>query len=287
MEEDISPTSTPSPMTASPSMINTTKPFDPKPDQEEEKLPENLYHTTLTVIDHHSRTCGTTRHPYILGTHTDLSSAKEFALSCLQSSLNYSPADFTTYLPRSSFQGSEEDWPHGPNCLVYALHPCGQEFLIGLYETPNDSRFGPAAGRLGGEGDELHYVLSTKHIYAQDRDQENGGRRKSLMEDRGRGFQTTEIEGCFVPREKALERAREVLRWQKERGEFAQYDEREEFFSRVDWEEGKKGGTGKEEGSWPFGDEVVVHAVGQRGENFEVAIKTVSAARRRRSKCVF
>jgi hypothetical protein len=40
-------------------------------------------------------------------------------------------------------------------------------------------------------------------------------------------------------------------------------------------------------GEWPFGEDVVVHAVTQTGENFVVAVRTVPGAHKKHAKQPF
>ncbi|KAK3988788.1 hypothetical protein QBC44DRAFT_96733 [Cladorrhinum sp. PSN332] len=237
-------------------------------------IPESLYHTTLSITSPpHSSSGGSTRSSYILGTHTDLPSARSFALSCLESSLNYHPSDFKEFTTRLSFEPSDQDteWPYGDNSLVYAVTRANQEFLVGLETKPNFASLrsgGPNSTPLLPENsscDHLHYVLQTTTHY----DQATG------TDPERDAFQTTEIEGCYIPRSEALDAARRALRQENENGMFTQYDERDDD------------GIGEHKDGWPFGEDVVVHAVGQMGENYEVAVRTVPGTKRRRSKVVF
>ncbi|KAK3486751.1 uncharacterized protein B0T23DRAFT_388358 [Neurospora hispaniola] len=77
----------------------STKPADPGAGV----VPDNLYHTTLTVIDHHATTCGATTCLQVLGTHTTLKDAKAFAYHDALRSLNYQPYDFAIYATRENF----------------------------------------------------------------------------------------------------------------------------------------------------------------------------------------
>jgi hypothetical protein len=75
--------------------------------------------------------------------------------------------------------------------------------------------------------------------------------------DRIGGNQNTEIEGTYPTRKAAFEAAYTVLLDNEvTKASFAEYDEKEQF-----------------EGEWPYGDEVLVHAVAETGENFSVAVK--------------
>ncbi|KAK3987716.1 hypothetical protein QBC44DRAFT_399966 [Cladorrhinum sp. PSN332] len=221
----------------------------------EPNVPENLFHTTLTVIDYHKDPSGAIRSVYVLGTHTDLPSAKRFALSALQF-LNYDPSDFAAYATRpTTDEDAAGNWPHGPGVLVYARAPAGQELLVGLDTKANTCNF-PAGGPDGtpllpkdAECGHLHYVLQSQTDYNQ---------------DKSGASQSTEIEGCYVSRADALAAAKGLLSDQKD--EFAQYDERDDAKPNEDW---------------PFGEDAIVHAVAHTGENYEVAVKTSPGARGR------
>jgi hypothetical protein len=227
---------------------------------EEKNIPELLYHTTLTVIDYHVDTSGSTRGVYVLGTHTTLESAKAFSLTALQG-LGYEEDDFAEYKARSKKLSTdeEEDWPYGDGVLVYAKAPAGQEFLVSLDTKPNtenlleDVASGNHVLKLPQGFGHLHYVLQTKIDYNQ---------------DKSGAFQTTEIEGCYVRRADALLAACVALA-ELDRESFSQYDER---------------GDEKEAGDWPFGEDVVVHAVAETGENYSVCVRTVPGAHKRYRK---
>jgi len=215
--------------------------------------PDLLFHTVLTVIDYHADTSGSTRTFYILGTHTNLPAAKAFSQSCL-THLGYAPDDFTTY--STSATTSPSEWTHGDGVAVYAKAPAGQEFVVSIDTTPNNESLpeGPNSQLQMPKGfDHLHYVLQTKTDYNQ---------------DKSGAYQTTEIEGCYVRRADAEAAARMALADLDKQG-FSQYDERD---------------TEDEKGQWPFGEDVLVHAVAQTGENYSVCVRTVPGAHKRLSK---
>ncbi|KAK4034950.1 hypothetical protein C8A01DRAFT_18318 [Parachaetomium inaequale] len=215
-------------------------------------IPEQLFHTTLTVVDFHHDTSGSTREVHVLGTHTTLPAAKTFALAALEM-LGYQPDDFGEYATRADT--APEEWTHGDGVMVYAKAPRGHEFLVGLDTKPNTESL-PAGSKdtlqLPEGHDCLHYVLQNRTDYNQ---------------DKSGAFQTTEILGCYARRENALAAAKETLR--EGRDEYAQYDERDDAES---------------EAEWPFGEEVVVHAVAQTGENYTVAVKTATGAQEKYGK---
>lgn len=218
-------------------------------------VPENLYHTTLKVIDYHANISGSVQKVFVLGTHTNLEKAKDFCYHALKE-LGYEKNDFAEYQERKA----GDSWTHGDGVMVFAKADAGQEFLVGLDTKTNTERLaekeGTAELELPQGIDHLHYVLQTKIDYNQ---------------DRSGTFQNTEIEGCYVKRSDAYAAARRVLLdGETKRDEFAQYDERSD--------------TNENEASWPFGEDVLVHAIAQTGENYTVAVRTVPGAHKQHSK---
>ncbi|KIH87760.1 hypothetical protein SPBR_05255 [Sporothrix brasiliensis 5110] len=224
-------------------------------------IPELLYHTTLTVLGKDGETAAPTRSVYVLGTHATVEAAKAFASKALQD-LGYEPSDFVQYDVRDGTQ----PLAHGDGVVVYAKAPAGQEFIVGLDTTPNDQGFlaGPDGTiQLSAHPDNdgkrekdlarhLHYVLQTAIDY------------NAWVGD---AFEKTDIEGCYVHRADAFAAAKKCL---KGTGyDFAQYDQRDDL---------------RETDEWPFGDDVLVHAVSQSGENFSVSVCTIPGAHKKHSK---
>ena len=212
-------------------------------------IPELLYHTTLTVIDYHEDASGARRSMYVLGTHCTIEAAKAFSTSALQS-LGYERDDFTEYATRSN-----EPWKYSciGGVLVFARAPAGQVFLIGIDTTPNnESLVGDPNGGvvLPQKTDLLHYVLQTTIDYNL---------------DRTGSVQATDIEGTYVHRADALKAAISCI----DRDQFIEYDVRD---------------SEEMVGQWPFGEDVIVHAVTETGQNYTVAVRTVPGAHKRHSK---
>ena len=217
-------------------------------------IPELLYHTTLTVIDYKDDTSGATQTVYVLGTNSTLPTAKAFAKTALQG-LGYEPDDFASYAVRGT--EAEGEWPHGDGVLVYAKAPAGHEFLVGIQTTTNFEELGatPEGGVFIAPEATLHYVLQTAIDYNR---------------DRTGAAQFTQVEGCFEHRADAIDAAKRCLVGEDvKKSDFAQYDERDSI---------------EEDGDWPFGDDVVVHAVAQTGENYNVAVRTVPGAHKKHAK---
>jgi len=220
-------------------------------------VPDQLYHTTLTVVDYHADTSGATRSVYVLGTHTTLESAKEFSLKAL-SQLGYERDDFETYASRAEVQDPDA-WTHGDGVLVYTKAPAGQEFYVGIDTTPNNASLSADAAThepLLPKGiDHLQYVMQNQTDYNR---------------DRSGAAQSSEIEGCYVHRADAINAAKRLLK--TEMDDFAQYDERRD--------------VAQAKTDWPFGDDVWVHAVAQTGENYNVAVRTIPSTHHKYRKAV-
>lgn len=226
---------------------------------DESLIPDLLYHTTLTVVDYHEDASGSTRTVYVLATHSTLKAAKSFALTALRG-LGYRPEDFTEFASQESHGAVDASWTHGDGVVVFARAPAGHEFLVGIDTTPNNESLPAAPSGTGNEDtvvlptgtDHLHYLLQTVVDYNRDRS-------GSVSE--------THIEGCYLFRSTALDAARSCLAGRRD--EFAQYDERDSPEMRDEW---------------PFGDDVVVHAIANTGENYYIAIRTPPAAHARHAK---
>jgi hypothetical protein len=71
------------------------------------------------------------------------------------------------------------------------------------------------------------------------------------------GIQTTQVEGVYPTRKAAREAAKRVLLDENiTKQTFAEYDEQDNEIKE-----------------WPYGEDVLVHAVAETGENFKVSVK--------------
>ncbi|KIL90036.1 hypothetical protein FAVG1_06774 [Fusarium avenaceum] len=202
-------------------------------------IPELLYHIILTVINYPVDPSGAQQSTYILGTRSTLEAAKGLSFKVLQV-LGYKPQDFVQYAIHSNHTGS---WAHGNGVLVYAKAPAGQVFLVSVQATPNTENLAMnlESGVILPKGiSSLHYIVQTTIDYNKDR---TGGE------------QEMQIEGTFVHRSRALATAHKLL----------------DPLDYVDYETPEKMA-----GEWPFGEEVVAHAVAETGHNITVAVTTVS-----------
>ncbi|KAL7921159.1 hypothetical protein ACQKWADRAFT_321648 [Trichoderma austrokoningii] len=203
-------------------------------------IPDQLFHTVLTVIDYAHDPSGASRTAFVLKTHGTLAAAKTFAKRSLES-LNFSSSDFQQYHVRGS-RSPSESWSHGDGVLVFARAFDGQEFLVGIDTTPNNEALSatPDGDLVLPEGAEfLHYVLQISVDYNA---------------DRSGGLQTTEILGVYVHRADAWTAAHKSL----DPAEYAEYDRR---------------GDSRFIGEWPFGEDIAVHAVSETGQNQFIAVR--------------
>ncbi|CAG1962487.1 unnamed protein product [Fusarium graminearum] len=200
---------------------------------------ELLYHVLLTVINYHNDLSGAQRSTYVLGTRGSIESAKSSAYRVLNA-LRYTADDFAEYAVHSSHQGT---WRYGQGVLVYARTPAGRAFFISVQATPNDDQFPvqyDGSILLPGGISSLQYILQTTIDYNNDR---SGAR------------QETQIEGTFLHKSEALAAARNLL-------------------DPLDFEDFET--PEKMDGEWPYGDNVVVHAISESGLNIFITLQTAS-----------
>ncbi|RFU77288.1 hypothetical protein TARUN_4964 [Trichoderma arundinaceum] len=203
-------------------------------------IPEQLFHTVLTVIDYSHDPSGANRTAFVLKTHGTLEAAKKFAAHSLES-VNFASDDFQQFHVRHA-AGSSESWSHGDGVLVFARAFDGQEFLVGIDTTPNNETLATTSDGevILPEGAKfLHYVLQITVDYNADR---SGSQ------------QATEIEGTYIHRADAWTAAHKCL----DPAQFAEYDRR---------------GDSQFIEEWPFGEDVAVHAVSETGQNYFIAVK--------------
>jgi hypothetical protein len=122
--------------------------------------------------------------------------------------------------------------------MVYAQAPGGESFKVDIETEPNSIPLnGDSSGRVDRE---LYYILQTNIQYDIDR---SGSKRE------------TTIEGIYESLDEARKQARTILLDEDIRKEdFAEYDELTDEADR------------------PYDSDIIVHAVGQRGENFLVSV---------------
>jgi hypothetical protein len=206
-------------------------------------MPELLYNTILTVIDLHKDPSGAARSSWILGTHSTRDAAKSYALGSLQK-LSFAPDDFKEYEVRTAQCSSADRWSHGDDTLIFACAPSGQVFLVGIEAMPNNASLSATSDGevVLPEGvDSLNYVVQV----VVDHNQDSFG-----------SVPRAHVNGSYVHRADALLAARNCL----DPAEFAEYDMQDDP-DVVD--------------QWPFGEDVVVHAISKTGQIQCVAVKRV------------
>ncbi|GKU22588.1 unnamed protein product [Fusarium langsethiae] len=205
-----------------------------------EVQPELLYHVLLTVINYHEDPSGARRSTYVVGTRGSIEFAKSSAYRVLNA-LRYTVDDFDEYSVHLSHQGT---WRYGEGVMVYARTPAGQTFLTSVQASPNDDQFFVRYDgniMLPERISSLQYVLQTTIDYNK---------------DRSGAEQDTQIEGTFLHQSEALTAARNLL----DPLDFEDYETPE-----------------KMDGEWPYGDNVVAHAISECGLNIFVIMQTVSS----------
>jgi hypothetical protein len=219
-----------------------------------EGLSDYLYHVKRTIIDFAADKSGATQITDILSTFTDLPAAKQAARSALASE-GYVKDDFETYEENDG----RGNWTHGDGVLVFAKAPAGQIFEVVVDTKLNTLQFkgnadGEVEGRLHygellqeslGPGSDTFIVLQQTIYYNKDPTGSS---------------QSFEVEGTYPTLEAARKAARTVLIDDEvTKEDFAVYEEFDD--------EGDKN-------EWPYGEDVLVHAVAETGENFNIAVKT-------------
>ncbi|CEJ90065.1 hypothetical protein VHEMI05873 [[Torrubiella] hemipterigena] len=228
---------------------------------EQSLVPENLFHTLLTAskdsIDSQRLDSRTT---FPLASHATLDAAKSFALKALPL-LGYSHMDFDAYEERVSDEDNEETGAFFQDgIIVHAQRSGAHDFLIGIVTTPNNEKL---QAKTDGSGElqlplgtnHLHYVLQTRIDYNT---------------DRAGAFQETVIEGTYVRRSDALAASKKCL--------ISDEVGKKDF---VLYEEQDKSENGEE---WAYGEDVLVHAVSESGENFKITVATPLLAHQRHKK---
>jgi hypothetical protein len=227
---------------------------DSTPPSKGSEVPELIYHTMLTVIDNSQAAGPDNRKMYPLQVHADLPAAKSFARDALRS-LGYDKSDFQYYRTREESENlsgsSDENLPPlEDGVLVHARREGPHDFIVGIVPTfnveglPRDPS-NLSELKLPNGTDRLHYVIQEKTDYNA---------------DRSGAAQTLDVEGVYIHRSDAYVAAKNCLLGDSvEPNDFVEYDVRDDT-SFAD--------------EWPYGEDVVVHAVLPTGENLKVSVLT-------------
>ena len=202
--------------------------------------PENLYHVILSTSHIHKDPNRQIEKVRIAGTYTNLAAAKAAAHSCLFDG-GYEREWFAEYDTKTDiFESSNIRERTG--LAVQAVAPDGTTFRVRINTTPNRGKF-TTDFEDGWIPYDLYHVVQTNVFYAEDESGE---------------VRDTNIEGSFKTYEEARQCARTVLLSEEDgitKESFAEYDE-----------------AGPKERDCGYGENVVVHVVGNNGENILVSV---------------
>jgi len=205
---------------------------------------DNLYHVVFTTshLQKHDP-YGQGEKVRICGTYTSLPKAKAAAHSCLFDA-GYEQEWFTTFEANThDHPSSSAPWPHGDGVMVYAVAPDGEIFTTRVLTSPNTQGFkGDEYGKVDG-GDPLYHVVQTTIYY----DIDDTGEKRD-----------TNIEGTFRTYAQARKFASTVL------------IHPEDGLTKESWSSYEE--LGAKDTDWDYGEEVVVHAVGENGENVAISV---------------
>ncbi|EXJ81115.1 hypothetical protein A1O3_07403 [Capronia epimyces CBS 606.96] len=200
---------------------------------------ENLYHVVFTTTHIPKDVNGEVEKVRVVGTYTTLAAAKAAAHRTLFEA-GYEREFFDDY------ETNQEEFiahhvKRRTGLAVLAKAPDSTTFRVSVATTPNLLKL------QAGEGHKVHqdlyYVVQTNVLYSED--------------DTGEARETN-VEGTFTSYEEARKYASQVLLAPEDgvtKESFAEYDE-----------------AGPNERDSGYGENVVVHAVGQNGENFLVSV---------------
>lgn len=207
------------------------------PNQKMTTPAETLYTIKTTLKDFHRNPSGALQQVQIAGTYTSLAQAKQAAETALYK-LGYSEEDLPTYDIKTA--ANAESWSYGDGVLVHAVAPSKEEFLVEIETCPNVLKI-HSDSESGKVSDKLSYVLQTTIHYDIDA---SGAKRE------------TTIGGIYTSRPAAVKAAKKTL-LEEDVVTQKSYAEWDEFSGQKDWS---------------FGENVVVHAVAENGQNYEVSV---------------
>jgi len=200
---------------------------------------DSIYHVLFTVSHLQKDVNAEVQKVRVCGTYTSLEAAKAAAHRCLFDA-GYEREWFTDFeTKQEEFQAHHIKRRSG--LIVLATAPDGTIFRVSVATTPNVQQY------KGGEDHkvekDLFHVVQTNVLYTED---ESGEARD------------TNVEGSFQTYEEARKFAAQALLSPEDgitKATFAQYDE-----------------AAPNETDCGFGENVVIHAVGENGENILVSV---------------
>jgi hypothetical protein len=198
---------------------------------------DTLYHVLLTTSHLEKDINSAVQGLRICGTFTSLPAAKAAAHTCIFS-LGYEAEWFSNFRTQHDLELID----HDESRIVEATGPGGEVFAVDIATVPNSAGL-VSRGSSGRVTMPLFHVVQTVVHYGSDSSGES---------------RDTIVKGSFAEYKRAREVAHELLLWFEEGIEKSTY---------VQYEE-----AGEEETDCGYGENVVVHAVGNQGENYLVSV---------------
>lgn len=204
-------------------------------------VPDTLFHAVVSVTNNHLDAINPTRRTYILGTYGTPDAAKSSALRALQA-LTFIPEFFPASQVHFNRGQHVENETTGDTAVISVPLPAGQGLNMSIQAVPNTESLATTSDGLfisAPGAKNLHYMLQTAVSFT------NG---QPVVE-------ATQIKGTYMRRADAWSAAHRLL----DRANYIKYSDRSdaEFW-----------------GHWPYGEEVVVHAVCAGGQTYSVSVKT-------------
>lgn len=198
---------------------------------------DSLFHVLLTTSHLEKDINSQVQGVRICGTFASLPAAKAFAHRCLFDA-GYEAEWFTTFRTQHDLHLVD----HREERIVEATGPGGEVFTVDIATIPNALGLAPAspAARIAAP---LFHVVQTIVHYGQD--------------ESGQSRDTT-VQGSFTDYERAREVAHSLLLW---------FEDGIDKDTYVQFEEAAPG-----EPDCGYGENVVVHAVGENGDNYLISI---------------
>lgn len=198
--------------------------------------PENVYHIVLTSSHFKKDVNSTVQGVRVCGSYTSLPAAKDAAHRALFDA-GYEREWFTNF----ESQHGSDDISQQKGVVVQAVGPDGEIFTVSIDITPN--LFHLQANDEGKIASPLYHVVQTVVYYIDD----SSGQKRD-----------TSIQGSFLTYDEARKAALSVLLSEEDgvgKDSYAEYDE-----------------AAPDELDCGYGENVIVHAAGQTGDNFLVSV---------------
>ena len=203
---------------------------------------EPLYHILLVISNIKHDPNSEVQKVRVCGTYLDLDRAKAEAHRVLFEA-GYEREWFTTFDAQRN--SDPTTWTHGDGVMVYAVAPEGEVFIVSLDTTANVNKWKCSSEDDGRIARPLFHVLETAIYY--DKDESGESRKTHVLSSHEKYDEARKAAST------ALLSAEDGIT--KKSSRWAEYDS-----------------LPLKETDWEFGENVVVHAVGQGGENVILSV---------------